>query len=85
MKDLEQLEKETIQETKDLEEKALELYIKAQIEQRIERTAKVEEDLARLHSIKAEQTIEYFKKTFNSYSPNHSSTYKEYYIEKLKD
>ena len=83
--DLEQLELDIITTMNKLEDKAFELYVKDQIEERIKRTEVAEENLAKLHSIKAEQTIEYFKKNFNSYSPKYTGTSRDYYMDKIKN
>jgi hypothetical protein len=86
MKNLEQLELESIAETKELEEKAFELFIKAYIKQDLEHIEKAKINLESLVKQKESQDIDFYVKEFNSMDMRSGScsTYKENYIAKVK-
>ena len=85
MKTVNQLEIDTIKERNETEALALELFIKDEIIKRINRTEDLEKSLNKIQVLKEEQTIEYFEKLFESYSPSGAMSNKEYYVNKVKN
>jgi len=85
--DLVKLEQECISETKELETKALELFIKDYIKQDLEHIEKARDNLEGLMKQKESKDMEFYSKEFNKMDMRSGScsTYKENYINKIKE
>ena len=84
MKNLEELEQIVKTETKVIEDKAFELFVKDKIKERLTITIRAQKELERIDHIKKEENIEEFKHQFErGFNSNGSS--KEDYIRKAKE
>jgi len=83
MKTLEQIEVEIKQTNEHLEDVAFMAFVKDKHTELMARVDKATNDLKCLEKTKVQKTLAVYREQFDGFCPEHCSTYKEYYMDKV--